>query len=320
MLCSPLLRAVKTQVEGAALHVATKEAFAPLLSHNPHVEKVHLLKTSLKDLIYRLRAEKFDLILDLHHNTRTAVIKAALATVPARAFPKLNLRKWVYVNFHQDWMGQRHIVDRYLETAESLGVVNDQLGLEMPLGPDADQVLQKLPSPFHRNFDALVLGARQGTKKPVPELLETICRQSPRPLVLVGGHEDRDLGQHLAALHPEQVWNAAGNASLQESAALLRSCRKVVSPDTGMMHIAAAFQKPIYSLWGSTTPRFGMFPYYGGNDPVGLHNERGSVWGEVPGLPCRPCSKIGFDRCPKDHFRCMTGQSAAAVLGWLNID
>ncbi|MBI1191948.1 MAG: glycosyl transferase, partial [Bacteroidetes bacterium] len=223
VLCSPVLRAVKTQVDHVSLHVATKEPFAPLLSHSPHVEKTHLLKSSLKELIQALRAEKFDLILDLHHNTRTALIKTSLATVPARAFSKLNLRKWLYVNIHKDWMGQQHIVERYLETAAPLGVVNDYLGLEMPLGPDADQVLQRLPAPFHQQYDVLVLGARQGTKKPIPELLETICRQNPRPLVLVGGPEDRELGAYLAGLRGDQVWNAAGKASLQESAALLRA-------------------------------------------------------------------------------------------------
>ena len=65
------------------------------------------------------------------------------------------------------------------------------------------------------------------------------------------------------------------------------------------MHIAAAFKKPIFSLWGNTIPGFGMVPYL----PDELI-DRSKIF-EVKGLSCRPCSKIGFDSCPKGHFRCM---------------
>ena len=64
------------------------------------------------------------------------------------------------------------------------------------------------------------------------------------------------------------------------------------------MHIAAAFKKPIISVWGNTVPEFGMWPYYGKevipNNISQVHN-----------LSCRPCSKIGYNACPKGHFKCM---------------
>ena len=72
----------------------------------------------------------------------------------------------------------------------------------------------------------------------------------------------------------------------------------IVSNDTGLMHIAAAFQIPVVSVWGNTVPAFGMYPYYG-NQPT-KHFEA-----EVNGLSCRPCSKIGHHKCPKGHFKCM---------------
>jgi ADP-heptose:LPS heptosyltransferase len=72
----------------------------------------------------------------------------------------------------------------------------------------------------------------------------------------------------------------------------------VITHDTGMMHIAAAFKKPIVAIWGNTTPRFGMYPY-----------ETHHYNLQVNGLECRPCSRIGFDRCPKGHFSCMMKQN-----------
>ena len=63
-----------------------------------------------------------------------------------------------------------------------------------------------------------------------------------------------------------------------------------------MMHIAAAFKKKIYSVWGNTIPQFGMYPYMAASNSKII---------EVKGLGCRPCSKIGYDKCPKGHFKCM---------------
>jgi ADP-heptose:LPS heptosyltransferase len=62
------------------------------------------------------------------------------------------------------------------------------------------------------------------------------------------------------------------------------------------MHIAAALKKDIISVWGNTVPSFGFSPYF-----PGVH----SKIIEVKGLSCRPCSKIGYDKCPKGHFKCM---------------
>jgi heptosyltransferase-2 len=72
------------------------------------------------------------------------------------------------------------------------------------------------------------------------------------------------------------------------------------------MHIAAALQKKIISIWGNTVPSFGMYPYYG-NKIVP------QFMAEVKGLQCRPCSKIGFPSCPKKHFNCMNLQDVDKI-------
>ena len=67
------------------------------------------------------------------------------------------------------------------------------------------------------------------------------------------------------------------------------------------MHLAAALKKSVIVLWGNTTPKFGMYPYYGKNNLVNYVSK------EVE-LPCRPCSKLGYEKCPKGHFKCMMEQ------------
>jgi ADP-heptose:LPS heptosyltransferase len=78
-----------------------------------------------------------------------------------------------------------------------------------------------------------------------------------------------------------------------------------------MMHVAAAMHKPIASIWGNTTPEFGMVPYYS-QKPQGSHQF------EIKDLSCRPCSKLGHSSCPKKHFKCMEMQDTKAIAQIIN--
>jgi ADP-heptose:LPS heptosyltransferase len=135
----------------------------------------------------------------------------------------------------------------------------------------------------------------------------------------MGGKEDSEAGDRIAAklnsgtsnLQPQTIFNACGKFSLNESAALIKQSLKVISHDTGLMHIAAAFKKEIVSVWGNTVPEFGMSPYYGNFE---IRNSKF----EIKNLPCRPCSKIGFEKCPKGHFRCMVEQDENKITGAVN--
>jgi len=92
------------------------------------------------------------------------------------------------------------------------------------------------------------------------------------------------------------VINACGIFSIQQSASVIARAEWVITPDTGMMHIAAAFSKKIISVWGNTIPEFGMGPY--------KPNAENKIV-EMKNLSCRPCSKLGYEQCPKGHFKCM---------------
>jgi len=91
---------------------------------------------------------------------------------------------------------------------------------------------------------------------------------------------------------------------LNESADLIRRSKLIVTNDTGLMHIAAAFKRPVISLWGNTVPQFGMYPYYGDNYIRAADKLPYEIM-EIKNLSCRPCSKIGYEKCPKGHFNCM---------------
>jgi ADP-heptose:LPS heptosyltransferase len=297
VLTSPVLRCLKTQLPDAELHFLSKRSFLPILEANPYLTKVHHLDQEMGEIIPRLKAERFDLIIDLHHNLRSRKVKRKMG-VPSKSFSKLNIQKWLRVNLNIDRLPPVHIVDRYLETVKHLGIKNDEKGLDYFIPSDKELCLDSLPASHRSGYVAIAIGAQHATKKMPREKIKSIAEKVPFPVVLIGGKEDQADGEFIAAGNQEKIWNACGSFDLHGSACLVKNARLVITHDTGMMHIAAAFQKKIISIWGNTIPEFGMYPY------MPQHPEQ-NIQIENNHLRCRPCSKIGYAKCPKGHFKCM---------------
>ena len=302
VLTSPVMRCIKTQFQEHQIHFATKANFKNLLIRNPYVYKIHCLDNDINALISELKAEKFDLILDLHRNLRTRIIRTALR-VKAHAFDKLNWEKWLMVNLNINMLPYEHIVDRYMDTALELKVHNDGKGLDYFIAHDCSISEFNLPPSYH----VYALGAQHNTKKlPINKQIE-LLQNIDHPVVLIGGKEDQAAGIALANVASNAI-NLCGKLSIDQSALVMQGAEKVYAHDTGMMHIAAELKKPVVSIWGNTIPEFGMGPYYG------MHplSEENQIM-EVGDLRCRPCSKIGYNACPKGHFKCMEMQDFTAL-------
>ena len=302
VLTTPVIRCLKKKYPQSEIHYLTKKNFELIVESNPNVTKVHYLENDLAETIENLKKEQFDHIIDLHHNLRTLRIKKALKKIPFHSFNKLNIQKWIYTNFKINLMPHKHIVDRYMQAVHSLGIVNDGAGLDYFI-PEKDVVKNDdIPFSHSQGYIAIVIGAAHRTKKLPKEKLVELCEQIKYPLILLGGNEDYYNGLELSKIDPVRIYNACGKFKLNESADLIRRSKMVISPDTGLMHIAAAFKKNVLSVWGNTVPSFGMYPYQTIYEVF-----------QVNKLWCRPCSKIGFDKCPLGHFKCMQNQSIDAM-------
>ncbi|MFM7838259.1 MAG: glycosyltransferase family 9 protein, partial [Chitinophagaceae bacterium] len=167
---------------------------------------------------------------------------------------------------------------------------------------ESDKVPEKdIPTSHQAGYIGVVIGAALATKQLPTDQLRELCQRIRFPIILLGGVQDRQRGEEIRSVEPEKIYNACGKFRLNESADLVRRARLIVTPDTGLMHIAAAFQKPVLSIWGNTIPEFGMYPYYG----TAALDHSLADYSAVKKLWCRPCSKIGYARCPLGHFRCM---------------
>lgn len=313
VLTTPVIRCLQQQL-GAELHYLTKRSYQPVLEANPYLTKIYSIDKKEQPLaatIKLLKTENYDYVIDLHKNLRSWYTRWHLGA-KTYVFDKLNFQKWLLTKFKINRLPSIHIVDRYLKTVKNLKVINDNLGLDYFI-PQGDEVeLQTLDIRLKpKQYMVFVIGATHSTKRLPAQKIKSICSKIDCLVVLIGGLTDQKNAQ-LIETAGAQVINLCGKLNLNQSASIVAQAQQVIAHDTGFMHIAAAFQKDIVSIWGNTVPQFGMYPYYPKNQ------EKGIVI-EVPKLPCRPCSKIGYPSCPKGHFKCMNNINEQKILDYLDL-
>jgi len=306
VLTTPVVRCLKQQLS-VEVHYLTKKSFQKLVFSNPYIDKVYSIQKNVTEVAAELKKERYDCIIDLHKNIRSKQIQAMLR-VPCYTFDKINWQKWLMVNFKINKLPKVHIVDRYMESVKSLGIVNDGEGLDYFLSND----IRIDTTDFPNNWIAFAIGGAHATKRLPAKKIIDICKKINTPIILIGGKEDATIGKEVVlTLQRNDVINKCGTTTIDESAWIIQNAQQVITHDTGMMHIAVAFQKEIISIWGNTIPEFGMYPYY----KNGIDNNT-SV--EVEKLSCRPCSKIGFEKCPKGHFKCMNDIDVEKIIRKVN--
>ncbi|MGQ8337093.1 glycosyltransferase family 9 protein [Sunxiuqinia sp. A32] len=307
VLTSPIVRCIKQQLDDVEIHFLTKAKHQDLLIANPFIDHIHLLQENLSDIIPVLQEQKFDLIIDLHNNIRSQVVKQSIRA-KSYTLNKINFRKWLLVQFKIDVMPNVHIVDRMMSTVSSLGVKNDLAGLDHFIPEEQEYSLSDLPAEFQNGYVAIVLAGTYFTKRLPAEKQIEIINKSKLPFILLGGKSEKKLADEISKSATSKVLNLCTKLSINQSASIVKQANLVIANDTGLMHIAAAFKKKILSVWGSTTPALGMFPYL---------PDAKSKMQKVDGLNCQPCSKIGRHQCPKKHFRCMHEQNSSEITNWI---
>lgn len=311
VLTTPVIRAVKEQVPGVELHFLTKTSNEQVVACNPHIDKLHLYNAQeTQSVMEELKTEHFDFIVDLQGNHRSRQVIRKLH-VPSSTFPKVNFKKWLCVSLKLNFLPDVHIVDRYFEAVVGLNVHNDHKGLEFYIPENQEFDEDDLPMVFEDGFVAVVLAGQHLTKRiPAQKIIE-IGSILHKPIMLLGGKDVFEVGEEIVAELGERAYNGCGKYTLYHSCSILKQADSVITGDTGLMHIAAAFDKPTAVLWGNTIPEFGMYPYMPGHRT----NFRNF---EVCPLVCRPCSKLGFKKCPRKHFKCMNNMPAVDIADWIN--
>ena len=254
VLTSPVLRILKSQ-KNIEVHFLTKDEYTSILENNPYIDKIHVIKNSVAEVKDQLFKEKFDYIIDLHNNLRSQLLRSL--KVPIKRYSKSNFKKFLYMFFGINLLNNKHVVDRYVDVLSFLNLKNDDKGLDyfLPKGSLVDyDVKQK--------YITWCIGASKIQKQLSVSQIATIANKLDLPIILLGGKEQKEHGDKIIQISNKAgILNLCGEVSINQSAYLIKHSQYLFTNDTGLMHIAAAFQKKIISFWGCTKPDLGFYPY-----------------------------------------------------------
>lgn len=286
-MTTPIVQALREQLNAEITYI-TSQKFESIVSNDLLIDRVWL-----REVIANYEDRNFDYIIDLQKNRRSTLLARKL-TGRYITYDKLNIDKWLLTTFGWDRLPQKHLIDRYFEALKSLNVVDKGYPLRYNI-PSSTKV-DDLPS----RYTAINCGGTYFTKRIPIEVIDRIIEQSNQPCILLGGKDVECVSSHFSQL--DNVTSMIGQLSLNESAYVVMQSKGFYTSDSALMHIGAALDVDMTVLWGNTTPIFGMYPYKTLSQAAEIQNL------EVLNLSCRPCSKLGYDKCPKGHFKCMRDQ------------
>ncbi|MEJ6590284.1 MAG: glycosyltransferase family 9 protein [Crocinitomicaceae bacterium] len=304
VLTSPIVRALKQQ-GGYCIHYLVKKKFKNAIENNPYIDQLFYLEDS--NTKSDLTQQKYDIVVDLQNNLKSLKIRRGLAK-KTLVVNKENIKKLLLVRTGIDLLKGEHIVGRYFKTVKEIGIKDDGKGLDFFIPEDFKITSFKIPIDLSQPYLAWVIGASY-TKKMLPlNHIVEVCKGISLPILLLGGPMDRSNGDDIiASSNAANLYNLCGELSLEESSYVLKQSSIVLSNDTGLMHIAAAFQKKIISFWGCTKPSLGMSPFMANEHSAMLLSDTNKA----------PCSKLG-NRCKSSKNGCIKDLSTNRIISNVN--
>ncbi|MFO8056644.1 MAG: lipopolysaccharide heptosyltransferase II [bacterium] len=310
ILTTPVLSALAQRFPGSSIDFVVKTEYKELVKGHPAVRQVWAFDKNtgfrgLKDLKNRLNRQGYDLVLDLHCNLRSTYLRVRTRAFMKRAYRKHTFARLLLKNFRVNLLNNAPpVCDRYFSALEDFGVSREGRAPELYLPAEsrakATAVLAEEGVEPPEVYVCLAPGASYPTKRWSAEGFgeaATSLAGTEKAVVMVGDESDLTVCSFISADLAEkgvQAINLAGRLSLAESAAVLAKASVVLSNDSGLMHIAAALNRPLVAVFGPTSRELGFYPQ---------GKRSGTV--EVHGLSCRPCTLHGDRECPEGHHDCM---------------
>lgn len=306
VMTEPLLR--RLHARGERLTVGAVPWVAPVYRAMPQVDTVLELPFRHGGLQFKARralgrelAGRFDTAYVLPNSLKSALLPF-LASIPRRVGYLGEARVGLLTHRLKNPKDRPPMVAFYSALSGEGGIGQDRPRLELP-AHEVDAVLRR-HGLARGGYLVIAPGAEYGPAKRWPHFGAFAARLD-RPVLLLGSAKEAPLCEEIRAQAPDRCRNLAGQTSLLDAFALIAGAGHVVSNDSGLMHVAAAFGVPQVALFGSSSPL---------HTPP-LNHQAQVVWlkqdpAYQPPLDCAPC----FQReCPLGHFRCLNDLSPERV-------
>jgi ADP-heptose:LPS heptosyltransferase len=289
----PLVNRIRRTWPDAYIGWAVEPKSEPLLRGHRAIDKLIIYDRrhapwSFVAFLQKIRAEHFDLVLDLQRHLKSGVISIVSGASELLGFAPANCKEFnhLFATRHiseQPRMQLKLLQYQVFADALELPAAPIEFGLELP--PEEDCQARGLVADVPRPLLGVILGSSWPSRLYFPESVAAVIRGLVFPVegspglfpVLLGGREEQDFAaaviSHLGGL---PSFNLTGRTSLRDLIGIFAECAVAFGPDSGPMHLAAAVGCPVVSLWGSTAP------------------QRSAPWGFAnlaiaAEIPCHPC-------------------------------
>jgi lipopolysaccharide heptosyltransferase I len=259
----PFLSAIRKRYGDAEIHWLIARSFEDLLRSHPMISRLWVIDKdrwkrlsnvsatvrSLRVLMRQLRAERYDLVVDLQGLFRSGLLCGATRSPVRVGFREGREASPLFYSHRIRGGRDCHAIERYMKVARSLGADADRI--EYPFGWD----LSPSHHPANLPYDYVVMAPAAGgeAKRWPAERFGQLASRLPWPSVVISGRSDAHLVEQVVAASSGRALSLAGKTSLREAAAVIRRARAFISNDTGPMHIAAALGVPVFAVFGPTS-------------------------------------------------------------------
>jgi lipopolysaccharide heptosyltransferase I len=284
----PFLNALRDGFPKAEIHWIIAKGLEGLLEGHPMINKLWIINKDdwkrikavrttireLRSLFKSLKAERYDIVIDLQGLLRSGILAKATGAPVRIGFKEAREGSRIFYTHTVKADRDVHAVDRYLEMAKFLGCDISDIRFPFPLFFNSS--LSTLHFQLPNEYAVIVPGARWETKRWSPERFGQLASMMHVKSIVVGGESDADIAGIVIRNSDGNAVSIVGRTSLKELIEIMRNARFVVTNDSGPMHIAAALNVPVFAIFGPTNPlRTG--PY--GKPHVIIRKE----------LECSPC-------------------------------
>jgi ADP-heptose:LPS heptosyltransferase len=265
IMSTPFIRAVRQKYKEAHISVLAHHRRLEILEHNPHFNELipyYGKGKRLIPLLWKLKRGKFDMCIVLHANDPDIVPLVRWTGAPQRV--GWGESKWSHLFTQTVYRTNppEHFMVHKKRILDSAGIPADDLQTEIFLQPEDDLGFRKHVSPwlYETGTDRFVVMHAFGTnrKKWWPldyffSMTEFIFQRSGRPTVFVGDNASLNIVKRHPRFNVKRHF-AAFDLTIRQSAAVIQHASRMLTTDSGPMHLAFAVKCPALCLFGATRP------------------------------------------------------------------